>query len=195
MHHATGRTCVQKRRPVSRLPLTNVHPGGPSIVIIPTVGHDTRRRSAQHPSTSASPGGSMKPMDGTGGNDDIRIAVAPGSGRIARRDRTLLFVPATAVREQPRRVDELFERFALIGASAAAHTEVPRCVVDWSDASGHVVFDSSVGLWVQETDTDDRSTMMLDEWIAHGRTSPHRDRSDAMLVVASDRSTDRKSVV
>ncbi|MFK7918948.1 MAG: hypothetical protein AB8G14_12795 [Ilumatobacter sp.] len=87
-------------------------------------------------------------MDRSTTSSGVRLTTTPGWGRLARRDSNLLFVAAPVAQQRSAEVDDLFERYDRIGSPAADYTTVPRCVVDWSDPSGHIVVSSDVDLWV-----------------------------------------------
>lgn len=133
----------------------------------------------------------MGVTDGPGTTSDVRVTVEPGSGRLARRGRTLLFVPAPVSSDRRADVDDLFMRFQRVGPTAAAHTDVPRCVVDWSNAMGQVAFDSSFDLWFGRDDGVD-GLILLHDWIddRSDQSLGSLDRSVGPLVVSSGASFD-----
>lgn len=144
-------------------------------------------RAATLPPTQVSPSGNMMAMDGSPTADDVRLAATPGWGRIARRGRTLMFVPESPTCERGPAVDDLFRRYQRVGPSAAVDTDVPRCVVDWSNATGHVAIDSSFDLWIDGRDVDGslRRLLTVEHWIAH-----RSERSLGPLAVVSNSNLD-----
>lgn len=104
-------------------------------------------------------------MGESGAIGAARLAVSAGGGRIARRGRSLLFVPESVDRAETEDVDDLFERFQRVGSSAAGYTDLPRCVIDWSDVAGAVTVDSSIEMWLHRPDDGDRF-VSLQRWVA-----------------------------
>ena len=133
----------------------------------------------------------MAPVSSSGSVGDVRVAVSPGDGRLARFGCALLFVPGSRHGERAAADGELFECFRRGGPTTVRTADRPRCILDWTPAeekgpgrSGHLSVDSNLAVWVQRPDSSE-GFVTLDQWIAH-----RPDVADGRLVLVSDPSID-----